>query len=103
MKVLLTTHCARPSLIGPLELADMVIHISQSVSVLNITPYGNINRINLYDNILINKYQVLTTCNGLTPLQLAYFNGEQGEAFTLCECETGKAKCGWRQINSGKV
>ena len=40
---LLTTHCARPSLIGPLELADIVTHISQSVSVLNITPYGNIH------------------------------------------------------------
>ena len=59
-KVLLTTHCARPSLIGPLELADMVTHISQSVSVLYITPYGN---------ILINKYQGLFTCNRLTPLQ----------------------------------
>ena len=32
-KVLLTTRCARSSLIGPLELADMVTHISQSVSV----------------------------------------------------------------------
>ena len=32
-KVLLTPHCARPSLIGPLELADVVTHISQSVSV----------------------------------------------------------------------
>ena len=42
-KVLLTTHCARPSLIGPLELADMVTHISQSVSVLNITAYDNIH------------------------------------------------------------
>ena len=42
-KVLLTTHCARPSLIGPLELADIVNHISQSVSVLNIIPYGNIH------------------------------------------------------------
>ena len=41
-KVLLTTHCAHPSLIGPLELANMMTHISQSVSVLNITPYGNI-------------------------------------------------------------
>ena len=38
-----TTHCARPSLIEPLELADMVTHISKSVSVLNITPYGNIH------------------------------------------------------------
>ena len=59
-KVLLTTHCARPSLIGPLELADMGHHISQSVSVLNITPYGN---------ILINKYQGLIICSRLTPLQ----------------------------------
>ena len=42
-KVLLTTHCARPSLIGPLDLADMMTHISQSVSVLNITPYDNIH------------------------------------------------------------
>ena len=25
-KVLLITHCARPSLIGPLELADMMTH-----------------------------------------------------------------------------
>ena len=66
-KVLLTTHCARPSLIGPLELADMVTHISQSVSVLNITPYDNIHE--HYDNILINKYQGLITCNRLTPLQ----------------------------------
>ena len=41
-KVLLTTHCARSSLIGPQELADMMTHISQSVSVLNITPSGNI-------------------------------------------------------------
>ena len=32
-KILLTTHCARPSLIGPLELTDMMTHISQSVSV----------------------------------------------------------------------
>ena len=69
-KVLLTTHCARPSLIGPLELADIVTHISQSVSALNTTPYGNFtNIINLYDNILINKYQGLTTCNRLIPLQ----------------------------------
>ena len=42
-KVLLATHCARPSLIGLLNLADMMTHISQSVSVLNITPYGNIH------------------------------------------------------------
>ena len=42
-KVFLTTHCARPSLIGPLALAHMGHHISQSVSVLNITPYGNIH------------------------------------------------------------
>ena len=42
-KVLLTTHCARPWLIGPLELADIVTHISQSVSVQKITPYGNIH------------------------------------------------------------
>ena len=42
-KVLLTTHYARPSLIELLELADMLTHISQSVSVLNITPYGNIH------------------------------------------------------------
>ena len=41
-KLLLTTHCARPSPIRPLELAEMMTHISQSVSVLNITPYGNI-------------------------------------------------------------
>ena len=40
---LLTTHCARLSLIGPLELADMVTQISQSVSILNITLYGNIH------------------------------------------------------------
>ena len=43
VKVLLTTHCTRPSLIGPLELADLMTHISQSVSVLNITPYVNIH------------------------------------------------------------
>ena len=42
-KDLLTTHCARPSLIGTLEVADMMTHISQSVSVLNITHYGNIH------------------------------------------------------------
>ena len=42
-KILLTTHRARPSLIGPLELADMVTPIIQSVSVQNITPYGNIH------------------------------------------------------------
>ena len=42
-KVLLTTHCARPSLIGPLELVDMVTHTSHSVSVLNITRYGKIH------------------------------------------------------------
>ena len=71
-KVLLTTHCARLSLIGPLELADMMTHISQSVSVLNITPYGNIHKtINLYANILINKYQGLITCNRITPLQFS--------------------------------
>ena len=34
---------ARPSLIGPLELADIVTHISQSLSVVNITPCGNIH------------------------------------------------------------
>uniref|UniRef100_M4C248 RxLR effector candidate protein n=1 Tax=Hyaloperonospora arabidopsidis (strain Emoy2) TaxID=559515 RepID=M4C248_HYAAE len=28
------------------------------------------NIINLYDNILINKYQELITCNRLTPLQI---------------------------------
>ena len=68
-KVLLTTHCTFPPLIGPLELADMMTHISQSVIVLNIAPYGNIqNIINLYDNILINKYQGLMTCNRLIPL-----------------------------------
>ena len=66
-KVLLTTHCARPSFIGPLDLADIVTHISQSVSVLNITLYGNIHE--HYDNILINKYQGLITCKRLTPLQ----------------------------------
>ena len=60
-EVLLTTHCARPSLIGPLELADMVTHNIQSVSVLNITPSGN---------ILINKYQGLSTCNRLTRYKL---------------------------------
>ena len=71
-KVLLTTHCARPSLIGLLELADMMAHISQSVIVQNITPYGIFtNIINLYDNILINKYQGLITCNRLTLLQRA--------------------------------
>ena len=32
-QVLATTHCARPSLIGLLELDDMMTHISQSVSV----------------------------------------------------------------------
>ena len=32
-KVLLTTHCACPVLIGPLDLADMMNHISQSMSV----------------------------------------------------------------------
>ena len=42
-KVLLTTHCARQSLIRPLELVGMMTHISQSVSVLNITPYGDIH------------------------------------------------------------
>ena len=35
---LLTTHCARPSLIGPLELADMMTYISQSVSVSEYYP-----------------------------------------------------------------
>ena len=30
------------------------------------------NIINLYDNILINKYQGLITCNRLTPLHLGY-------------------------------
>ena len=69
-KVLLTTHCALPSLIGPLELADIVTRISQSVSVHNITPYGIFtNIINIYDNILINKYQGLITCNRFTPFQ----------------------------------
>ena len=61
-KVLLTTHCARPSLIGPLALAHMGHHISQSVSVLNITLmviFTNI--INLYDDSRINKYQGLIT------------------------------------------
>ena len=42
-KVFLTTHCARPSLLGPLELADMKTHISQSVSFLNSTHYDNIH------------------------------------------------------------
>ena len=42
-KFLLTTHRARPSLIGLLELADIVTHISQSVSILNITPYDDIH------------------------------------------------------------
>ena len=37
-KVLLTTHCARPSLIGPLELADMMTYISQSVIVSEYYP-----------------------------------------------------------------
>ena len=32
VKVLLTTDFARPLLIGPLEMADMMTHISQSVS-----------------------------------------------------------------------
>ena len=41
-KVLLTTYCARPSLIGLLDLTDIVTRISQSVSVSEITPYGNI-------------------------------------------------------------
>ena len=35
---LLTTHCARLSLIGPLELADMVTHTIQSVSVSKYYP-----------------------------------------------------------------
>ena len=42
-KFLLTTHCARSSFIRPLELAGLMTHISRSVSVLNITPYGNIH------------------------------------------------------------
>ena len=37
-KVLPTTHCVRPSLIGPLELADMMAHIIQSVSVSEYYP-----------------------------------------------------------------
>ena len=37
-KVLPTTHCARPSLIGTLELANMMAHISQSVSALEYYP-----------------------------------------------------------------
>ena len=41
--VLVTTHCACPTLVGPLELADIVTRISQSVSVLKIAPYGNIS------------------------------------------------------------
>ena len=32
------------------------------------------NTINLYDNILINKYQGLITCNRLTPLQIGWFS-----------------------------
>ena len=71
-KVLLTTRCARPSLIRPLELADMVTHIIQSVSASekNILTLMVIctNVINLSDNILISKYQGLITCNRLTPL-----------------------------------
>ena len=42
-ELLFTTHCAHPSLIGPLELADMMAHISQSVSTSEYYPYGNIN------------------------------------------------------------
>ena len=70
-KVLLTTHCARSSLIGPLELADMDHHTSQSVSVSEYYPFMVIftNIIALYDNIRINKYQGLITCNRLTPSQ----------------------------------
>ena len=37
-KVLLTTHCARLSLIGPLDLADMGHHIRQSVSIFEYYP-----------------------------------------------------------------
>ena len=56
----------------------MMTHISQSVSVLNITPYGNITNImNLYDNILIKKYQGLVTCNSRTPL---HFTSQHQEA-----------------------
>ena len=33
------------------------------------------NIINLYDNILINKYQALITCNRLTPLQFSWHKG----------------------------
>ena len=53
-----------------LELADMLTHISRSVSVSEYYPFMVIftNIINLYDNILINKYQGLITCNRLTPL-----------------------------------
>ena len=69
-KVLLTTHCARPSLIGPLELADMVTHIIQSVSASekNILTLMVIftNIINLSDNILNDKYQGLITYNRIT-------------------------------------
>ena len=36
-EVLLTTHCARPSLIGPLELTDMMVNIIQLVSASDIT------------------------------------------------------------------
>ena len=50
----------------------MMTHISQSVSVQNITFLMVLftNIINLYDNILINKYQVLITCNRPTPLHV---------------------------------
>ena len=68
--VLLITHSARPSLIGPLELADIVTHIIQSVSVQKLplmVVFTNI--INLYDNVSISNHQGLITCNRLTPLR----------------------------------
>ena len=57
-KVLLTTHCARPSFIGPLELADIIYDQYQPIGEgFWILPLMVIftNITNLYDNILINK------------------------------------------------
>uniref|UniRef100_M4C3U7 RxLR effector candidate protein n=1 Tax=Hyaloperonospora arabidopsidis (strain Emoy2) TaxID=559515 RepID=M4C3U7_HYAAE len=43
------------------------------------------NIINLYDNIQINKYQRLITCNRLTPLQLSQANWIASTFFTALD------------------
>ena len=54
--------------------------------------------INLYDNILINKYQGLITCNRLTPLHTWLQNTHNVKVKHAIVSETLKRKAKWLKL-----